>query len=86
MPVQSMVMLPVPRLYSPRIAPWDASLLYNRGVAISPLAPFTIWASRSAGRARGAAALFHPALGGDLAAAVQAMAAVLVVVAWVLGH
>ena len=37
--MQSMVMLPVPRLYSPRIAPWDASLLYNRGVAIFPLAP-----------------------------------------------
>ena len=78
-------MLPVPRLYSPRIAPWDASLLYNRGVAIFPLAPFTIWASRSAGRARGATRR-HSTLGGDLAAAVQAAAAVLVVVAWVLGH
>ena len=59
-------------------------VVIRRMVGSLPLRPPWLPAVR-AGRTDDAPPL-HPALGGDLAAAVQAMAHVLVVVAWVLGH
>ena len=73
-------MFSVPLLYSPRIALWDARMLYNWGVAIFSLAPFTIRPSRSAWVRRTVLRHSTPALGGDLLLAVEAMTPVVVVV------